>query len=195
MVTLMIGCQSPHQPPQPPPMSLTVDKGDFDIAWDETVDVLREYNFVPDRQDRRAGIIVTLPTLSKQLFEFWRTDAQGNYDLWESSLHNIRRLVEVRFIPKNGKYEIRMIVRVERKHQPQRMVTTSSGVFQAFRESIPTFQGEAGEKSQSITWETMGKDIRFSNYLLTRIQKRLYDSELEQVERFEDIPSGKKSDS
>ena len=48
------------------PMIMTVAKGGQEQAWDETLDVLRESCFEPDRQDYRAGVIVTRLTVSQQ---------------------------------------------------------------------------------------------------------------------------------
>jgi hypothetical protein len=81
---------------------LVIADDDYDAAWDEIVEVLREHYFIPDRQDRRTGIIITHPSVSQQWFEFWRDDTRGWYQWAESSLHTIRRIVEVRFIPKDN---------------------------------------------------------------------------------------------
>jgi hypothetical protein len=173
------GCQRPVPPPQPAPMALVVEKGEYDLAWDETLDVLNEHYFIPDRQDRRDGLIVTYPTLSKQWFEFWRDDAQGSYDVSESSLQSIRRIVRVKFISEGERVQIQMAVTIQRKNQSQRQVTTSSGAFQVFRDRVPLVEtGQAADRSDIVTWNDMGQDVKLANYLLERIERRLSDSQM-----------------
>jgi hypothetical protein len=176
-VLMLAGCQKPVPPTQPEPMSLVVQKDQYDLAWDETLDVLYEHNFVPDRQDRRAGLIVTFPTLSKQWFEFWRDDAQGSYDVWESSLHSIRRTVQVKFTPQGDRVSIQIAVNIQRKNQPQKQITTSSGTLQAFRDQVPLVDtGRAASREDIIDWIDLGKDVKLANYLLERIERRLPES-------------------
>ncbi len=174
----MVGCQQPHAPSQPAAQTLLINKGDIDLAWDETLDVLREHYFVPDRQDRRAGLIVSYPDTSKQWFEFWRDDAQGSFEVAESSLHNIRRTVEVRFVPVKDKYEIKVCVLVHRESAPSRQVTSSSGVQMAFRDSVPLVTGETARRSRVLRWVFVGEDMRLANYLVRRLERRIPDSEM-----------------
>ncbi len=161
------------------PKGLLIASDDLDSAWDEIIDVLREHSFIPDRQDMRAGIIVTSPTVSKQWFEFWRDDAQGAYQWAESSMHTIRRIVTVRFTPvKDKKIRIDVSVKVQRKCLPQRQITSSSGVIRAFRENIPTYTGETPKTSKVVSWVNLGGDKKLSCYLLKRIHQRLPQAEV-----------------
>jgi len=174
LVLVGSGCQHPREPIQPSSRTLVINKSQIDIVWDETLDVLREHYFVPDRQDRRAGLIVSYPTVSKQWFEFWRDDAQGCYQVAESSLHNIRRSVEVKFVPAKDRYEIRMTVYIQRKSQPQRQITTSSGAFQIFRDNAPLYiSGQSADRNEIVEWVNVGEDVRLANYLLGRLERRL----------------------
>jgi len=175
---ILAGCNQPHPPVQPPPQALRIDKDLLDDAWDEALEVLREHYFIPDRQDRRAGLIVTYPTNSKQWFEFWRDDAQGGYEVAESSIHNVRRLVEVRFVPAGGQYEIRVCVRVQRKSQPPIQITDSAGTLLAFRDRAPLMTGETPNRASIISWVGIGEDVKLANYLLRRIERRLPESDL-----------------
>jgi hypothetical protein len=177
----LVGCQQPHPPSEPSPQTLLIQKDDIDMAWDETLDVLREHYFIPDRQDRRAGLIVSYPDLSKQWFEFWRDDAQGSYEVAESSLHTVRRTVEVRFVPVKGKkdkYEIKVCVLVHRKSEPGRQITSSSGAYMAFRDNVPLVTGDTPKRQNVLQWVFIGEDTRMENYLIRRIERRLPNAEL-----------------
>lgn len=155
------------------PASVGITKDGFDQAWDETLDVLREYNFEPDRQDVRAGVITTFPVVSQQWFEFWRADAQG-WDQWlESSLHLLRRWVEVRFQPAPDGYTMLLTVYIERKSQPERQATTASGALQIYREKLPIYTGETLKADEAVRWIAVGYDGRLAEYLLSQIENRL----------------------
>ncbi len=158
--------------------ALVISADDYDSAWDEIVEVLREHYFIPDRQDRRTGIIITHPCVSQQWFEFWRDDARGWYQWAESSLHTIRRIAEIRFIPKgNDKIEIKVKVTVQRKNQPQRQATTASGAIQAFRQDVPTYTGKPLKPSEMTEWTNLGEDVKLEEYLLAQIHKRLTEAQ------------------
>ena len=94
---LVIGCHAPAQPTGPTEIVLRVP--DYDAFMDASLSVLRFHEFPPDRVDRARGLIVSEPTTSAQWFEWWRADAPGGYQLLESSLHTIRRVVTVHVEP------------------------------------------------------------------------------------------------
>jgi hypothetical protein len=173
LVALLVGCNRPHPPVEPPVEVLVIDKDRIDDVWDETLDVLREHYFIPDRQDRRAGLIVSYPTLSKQWFEFWRDDAQGCYEVAESSLQSIRRTVEVRFVPVKNGYEVRFNVIVQRKNQPERQITSASATIMAFRDKSPLTTGDRVTRGTGVIWVTVGEDTKLANYLLHRLERRV----------------------
>ncbi len=91
------GCQAPPQPDGPAVMTMRV--ADRDAFIDETLTILRELDFPPDRVDRAAGSIVAGPSTSGQWFEVWRRDVHGGYQVLESSLHTIQREVVIEIEP------------------------------------------------------------------------------------------------
>lgn len=91
------GCQAPPQPTGPTAMVL--DLADYDGFVDSAMTILRERHFGIDRGDRRAGVIVSHPATGAQWYEFWREDSLGPYQLLESSLHTLRRIVTVTIEP------------------------------------------------------------------------------------------------
>ena len=97
MGVFVAGCHAPAQPTGPTEIVLRVP--DYDAFMDASLSVLRFHEFPPDRVDRARGLIVSEPTTSAQWFEWWRADAPGGYQLLESSLHTIRRVVTVHVEP------------------------------------------------------------------------------------------------
>ncbi len=93
----LTGCQAPPQPTGSTAMVL--DLADYDGFVDSAMTILRERHFGIERGDRRAGVIVSHPATGAQWYEFWRGDSLGPYQLLESSLHTLRRIVTVTIEP------------------------------------------------------------------------------------------------
>ena len=153
----------------------------YPLAWQAVLEVLRDHNFEPDRQDVRLGIITTEPTISGQFFEFWRADAQGWYQWAESSLHTVRRSVVARFDRQDGGkggYVLTLNVKVQRKFMPQRQVTTAGQALHMFGDKLPTYTGERIEADQGMSWVYLDSDRRLEQYLLDRIARKLPEGQL-----------------
>jgi len=179
-LSVLGGCQRPAGTVSMERPEVRVARVDFDQAWDEVLDVLSEHYFQSDYQNPRSGRIVTHPTVSKQWFEFWRDDALGAYQQLESSLHTIRRRVEVTFVPVDDSYDVNLAVHIQRKTQPQRQVTTASGALQIYREKLPIYTGEKlPAAAAGVWWVNVGTDGLLEAYLLERIANRLGTGMLE----------------
>lgn len=99
MCGFLVSCTTNYTQPIAPAQAMTVDQRNFEANWQASLDVLRKYNFVIDRQDRRSGIITTRPLLGRHWFEFWRHDAVGICNQWESTLQTIYRTATVHVSP------------------------------------------------------------------------------------------------
>lgn len=168
-----MGCQRPAVELRADTADIRVSKDDLPQSWDEVRDVLAEHNFEADYQSLRAGRMITAPTVSQQWFEFWRDDAQGRYQWLESSLHTIRRRVEVAFVPADDGYQVNLFVYIQRKSRPERQVTTASGALQIYREKLPIYTGEKVPAGGQVDWVHIGRDDRLEAYLRERIVNRL----------------------
>ena len=163
------GCQQPIQPDGPTDTQLT--GADFEQLWQTGLEVLRRYNFRPDRQDRRAGVITTHPTTSAQWFEFWRPGVVGGFEAGEASLHTVRRQATVHIRPaaEQGQLYVSVQVDVYRYAAPERQVTTASGALQIFGEKLPTAEGRMEPLAEASYWVPLGRDGRLEDELLRRI--------------------------
>jgi len=169
VLTTWPGCQQPIQPEGPSATQLT--GADFEQLWQTGLEVLRRYNFRPDRQDRRAGVITTHPTTSAQWFEFWRPEVGGDFQAAEANLHTVRRQATVHIRPaaEQGQIYVSTQVDVYRYSAPERQVTTASGALQIFGEKLPTAEGEMGPQAAAAYWVPLGRDSRLEDELLRRI--------------------------
>jgi hypothetical protein len=93
----LAGCQAPVQPTGPTQVVLHVN--DYETFLDDALTLLRQYDFPPQYVDRTHGLVVSQPTTSGQWFEWWRVDSRGGYQVLESSLHTIQRVVTLRVEP------------------------------------------------------------------------------------------------
>ncbi len=82
-----------------PPQPARTTSASFNALWDASVSVLWEYRFTVDRQDRRAGVITTLPLTSAYGFEAWRPDEVTMNDYLEGLTQTIYRQVTVTIEP------------------------------------------------------------------------------------------------
>jgi hypothetical protein len=194
---LVAGCQAPAQPTGPAEIVLHVP--DYEAFFDASLSLLRLCDFQPDRVDRTRGLIVSHPTTSGQFFEWWRVDSRGGYQVAESSLHTIRRIVTVNVEPVGGQggragvptvaatgqrpvppeagelYRVRVQVDKSRYSAPERQVTTTSGALVMYSERVPTVEGLRGPQSRFAQWVPLGRDPLLETFLLEKLSKVVPD--------------------
>lgn len=178
------GCRAPAPPTGP--TTAVVHVADYDAFVDSTLSVLRRYDFPPERVDRLHGQIVSTPTTGGQWFEWWREDSRGGYQLLESSLHTIRRVVTVDIEPLDtpadaapttsapetdvatpGAYRVRVQVDKSRYSAPERQITTTSGALRIYSAAVPTAEGRRAPRRP--LWTPLGRDALLEEWLLTKI--------------------------
>ena len=174
MLSCQIGCQAPPQPNGPTQMTLRLT--DKDAFIDDTLTMLRELDFPPDRVDREAGTISAGPSTGGQWFEIWRRDVHGGYQILESSIHTIRREVGIHIEPvsddaDSDQYRVSVEVSKYRYSAPDRQVTTASGALEIFSERLPTADGLRNARSASSGWSPLGRDGLLESALLARIAR------------------------
>lgn len=134
---VLTGCPK-YTTPLPAKGELSPAQRNFDSLWRASEHVLRDYNFVLDRQDRRAGILTTEPMVGRHWFELWRHDAPSIISKTEDTLQTIYRIVEVRLAPTGPgaeTYEAAVKVYTYRSDRPQPQITNTSDAYDLF--SLP----------------------------------------------------------
>jgi len=168
----LAGCQM--SPPADGPTQISLKIPDRDAFIDQTLTLLRQRDFTPRRVDRDDGLVVSEPATSQQWFELWRHDSIGGYQLLESSIHTVRRIVTVQLDPLDAEHpsdEFRVSVQVdkERYSAPERQVTTASGALAIYSEHLPTTEGLAASRTEGEHWVPLGRDAQLESYLLDKI--------------------------
>jgi hypothetical protein len=85
---------------------LYVRANDGEVVWERTVDVLHEYLFDIEREDKLGGIIETRYKAGASWLEPWHPDTIGPTNRWQSTLQPIRRKALVSITPVEGGYLI-----------------------------------------------------------------------------------------
>ncbi len=174
LVGLLGGCQV--SPPPNGPTQIILGIPDREAFIDETLSLLRRRNFTPERVDRGAGVVVTRPSTGQQWFEIWRRDSIGGYQLLESSIHTVRRIVSVQLDPlepeqPDDKFRVSVRVDKQRYSAPERQVTTASGALAIYSERLPTTEGLLASRTKGEHWVPLGRDVQLELYLLDMITR------------------------
>jgi hypothetical protein len=165
---------------------MTLRVTDKEALIDETLTLLRELDFPPDRVDRELGTIRAGPSTGGQWFEIWRRDVHGGYQMLESSLHTIRREVGVTIEPlstesESDEYRLSVEVNKFRYSAPDRQVTTASGALAIYSERLPTSEGLRNALSATHEWVPLGRDGLLEQALLARIAELSQSGRSEKV--------------
>jgi hypothetical protein len=129
------GCTVRHVEPTTQPQQLTDAQQDFEAVWQASRSVLGRYRFQLDRQDRRAGVITTLPMTGAYVLEPWRRDAVRPVDLGESTVQTIYRTARVTIRPSRPEaktYDAQVEVLLTRSDRSTLDVTSTSDAYSLF---------------------------------------------------------------
>ena len=154
----------------------------FHVVWQSALDVLAEYDFIVDQQDRREGLIATLPMTGQQWFEFWRQDAATNRDVAEGSLQTIYRTVRVhveRVADDESLFAARVEVIASRAEQITRPLTNVVQAYSLFAIPGQAKQIEIMLARQSVediptaVVAPLGRDVELESKLAIDIANRV----------------------
>lgn len=152
---------------------------DSDKVWKAALESVRRFGFQPDRVDRRAGVITTLPEGSKHLLEFWRRDVATAWDLFESTTNPIRRWVEITFPPGASEGAVadvsaapKIVVYKQRLSAPDRQFNSSGAAYQFFGNSLPSTTGAVKVTAEDDRWLPFGEDAALAGRLQQQIARR-----------------------
>jgi hypothetical protein len=167
LLAVQSGCEKPTQPDQV--TASPVYSEELEPLWDATLSVLQKCEFIPQRQDRAMGIIVSKPTTSRQYGEFWRQDVvpTDSYSMAEANLQTVQRQATVRFVKAQQGWQLEVQVDVFRLSMPESQVTTASSAIQAFSGALPTTEGQMVKARKQ--WVPLGRDAAMEERLLDRI--------------------------
>lgn len=164
------------------PALSTVAGTDFDQLWSAAEKTARALMFAIDRQDRRGGVLTTVPTTSSQFFEPWRQEQRDSYETAQSSLATIRRTIRFEFAKQeDGSYLVTPKVLIERLAQAENRVTNVVLYKTAFRPprlagdmaAFGTRETDKGIYLPKKYWYAIGRDSALESAIADNMRKRL----------------------
>ncbi|MEN6383994.1 MAG: hypothetical protein ABFD79_02220 [Phycisphaerales bacterium] len=171
-VGFMQGCAQPKQiAPEPKCLSGT----DLEAAMKASEFTLVKMNFVIDKSDANLAVMTTKPLTGAQFFEFWRKDNVGRYNTAFSSIHTLRRTVELGFTPGQGQTCIVCKVKTEMLSIPEKEIDSAGRAYSMFSKSDDTELNLAlnEEQRKKMDWIDMGRDNLLEKSILDRIEKQI----------------------
>jgi hypothetical protein len=160
---------------QPPVASVT--SADFQKLWDSCRTTVINDQFEIDQEDNRLGLLSTLPTISKQFFEVWRSDAGDVREIAWDSLQTIRRTVRFNFARQpDGSYIVYPRVLIETLAHPERRITSQAQYSQAFTATYePTnILNDEGASIPARYWYSVGRDEAMEKQLANSVREKLH---------------------
>jgi hypothetical protein len=149
----------------------------FDRLWNACRDAAQADGFAIDRTDYRDGLLTTLPLVSRQVYEFWRSDIATHRDLTQSTLGTMRRTIRytIRRL-EDGTFEATPKILVERHSMIERRITSVDqyqAVFSIQTMDVARETEKVGTNVQPEYWYSVGRDLALERKLADSIRRRL----------------------
>ena len=177
LAALIAGCAIPqvnplaaHRGPVTNPLLVTTDSEE--LVWERAVDVLHEFHFEIEKENRLGRIIETKPLVGAGVLEPWHRDSATPADRWESTFQSIRRRAQVtmRRDDQGQGYLVSVAVFKELEDLPG--IAANSPGAATFSESTPLnrdLDPVVGQSTPS-TWIPQGRDQALENAMLQRMK-------------------------
>lgn len=159
---------------KPPVASVASTHYDFLVGQCE--ETLRGRWFIVDRVDYRTGLVSSLPLVSKQVWEVWRSDVVDTKDVWTASVGTVRRTVHWDIADKgDGQYVASPKVVVERYTAPPRRVTSVTSYHTALSgaETQTMLTGQNLRIIGEGNWYAIGRDEALEKVLAKDLRGQL----------------------
>jgi hypothetical protein len=169
------GCVVPRirQSLLPPPGNpMPVQARNEDVMWERTVDVLHDYHFTVERENRVARVIETAPRVGSSLMEPWNRDSVGLPNRLESTLQSIRRRVVITFILGDAQGTYMVQVQAFKEKEDSRAANIQSAGGSTFLESDPLWVNLDPVVGSSTVagYIPLGRDAELEKSLLHSLQ-------------------------
>jgi hypothetical protein len=165
----MLAVRAPVGTPQP----LFVASSNPEFVWERVVDVLHDYPFEIERENKLDGIIETKYRIGSTLLEPWSHDSPGLRNRLESGIQTVRRKVFVTMTPADGGY----IVTVRADKEIENFQTTAANTVggATFQENQPLQRDLNAVLGPDVAsdWVRRGRDFPLEHDLTARLRAAL----------------------
>ena len=150
-----------------------VPANEMEQIWERTVDVLHDYRFEIDRENRLDGIIETKYKVGSGVAEPWHKDSVGLENRLESSFQSIRRKIFVSMTPTEGGFLVEVQAHKELEDLAGLAANSAGGA--TFQESAPLQRDlnlVVGQTAPS-GWILQGRDVALEQDLINNLHAAL----------------------
>jgi hypothetical protein len=155
------------------PMFVPLPTRNDEMVWERAVDVVHDYRFEIERENKLDGVIETQYKVGSGLLEPWEGDSIGFENRLESSLQSMRRRVFVSVTPAEGGYLVGVEVHKELEDLNGVAANSAGGatfeIDQPLRRDLTLVLGQ----SRPSGWILQGRDVLLERDMLSRLQATL----------------------
>ena len=156
------------------PLQLTASNED--AAWERTIDVLHEFLFEIERENRQARTIETKYKVGSGILEPWHKESVGWSNRLESTLQPLRRKVIVTLSQASPGAQNAYVVQVVALKEMEDLdaIAANSPGGATFQESTPLSRdlNQTLGQSRPSGWIPQGRDFALEQAILRRLQKK-----------------------
>lgn len=140
-------------------------------AWEQTVDVVHDYLFDIERENKLGGVIETRYKVGASVVECWQPDTIGPSNRLESTFQSIRRKAFVRLTPAPGGYMVGVEAIKEIEDVP-RAVTSAGGATFLDNSALQRDLNPVVGQDTPSGWINKGRDPALEQAMLRSITRR-----------------------
>lgn len=141
-----------------------------EVAWERTMDAIRDFRFPVIRESQLDGVIETDYVVGSGLFEPWNHDSVGMANRWEDTFQSTRRRLRVRLVPAQGGYLVSAEAFKELEDVRGGVENSTGGATFQTNQALQRDLNVVDELSAPSGWMPLGRDAALEQALLRRIQ-------------------------
>ncbi len=172
---LSLGCVAAPQALGPVPVNtIHVGAANLESVWESTVDLLHEYQFEIERENKLDGVIETRYKVGSGILEPWHRDSIGLENRLESSLQSIRRRVFVSITPDGAQGHL-VSIEVFKEIEDLGGLAANSASAATFGEAQPLQRDLNPVVGQTAVsgWIPQGRDYPLEQDMRRNLQSRI----------------------
>ena len=146
-------------------------------AWEPTVDVVHNYLFEIERENKLGGFIETKYTTGASIVEPWHPDTIGLHDRLQSTLQSIRRKAIVRITPTPGGFLVGVEAIKELEDVPRAQTSVGGATFLDNSSLQRDLNPVVGQDTPS-GWVNQGRDVVLEQAMLRSVNRRFSQNRL-----------------
>jgi len=147
-----------------------------DMAWEQTIDVLHDFLFEIERENRQTRSIETKYKVGSGVLEPWHKESVGWHNRLESTLQSLRRKVIITLSPVSygSQYSYTVQVVAIKELEDLDAIAANSPGGATFQESTPLDRdlNQILGQSRPSGWISRGRDYALEQAILEQLQKR-----------------------